>query len=194
MFGKHRPLSSRLRDGAGQPPAAGGPGARTGAHRAHGWLVFDPVCGPDHAARASALATSSRRQAAGDAARTAHRGRGASPSVPRVPALLGWKASAGEALGLGADDHRPHQVVQRPLHVLQVLDCKVKMTVVNPALSQADPIVLLRSYAELGYDHYDLVVIIGMQAYEKIRGESTAASHDAESAPPPTDGHICFPN
>ncbi len=48
----------------------------------------------------------------------------------------------------------------RPLHVLQVIRGEIKVVVVKPGEGGKEgdePVVLVRSYAEMGYDHYDLV-------------------------------------
>lgn len=51
----------------------------------------------------------------------------------------------------------------RPLHVFEVKRGEITVTVVKPEGSkekeEEEPIVLVRSYAELGYDHYDLVEV-----------------------------------
>jgi len=64
-------------------------------------------------------------------------------------------------------DHLPQvlaNVVCRPLHILQALNSEIKVVVVSPnehVDEDGEPILLVKSYAELGCDHYDLVTAAG---------------------------------
>jgi len=49
-------------------------------------------------------------------------------------------------------------VVQRPLHILQAANCEIRAVVTSPAHANGEaPIILVRSFNELGFDHYDAV-------------------------------------
>eukprot|EP00053_Salpingoeca_punica_P000727 m.30056 g.30056 ORF g.30056 m.30056 type:complete len:352 (-) comp10522_c0_seq1:293-1348(-) len=51
-------------------------------------------------------------------------------------------------------------VTQRPLHIVEATGDVIRVTVIpcTPADAASEPIVLARSFTELGMDHYDLVV------------------------------------
>jgi hypothetical protein len=73
-----------------------------------------------------------------------------------------WDSALGDLMPQALAD-----TVERPLHILriQAADCSIRAVIVTPATCVSNkgegegPIILVRSYYELGFDHYEAVQI-----------------------------------